>query len=88
MTPGLAPCFSGFPSFAIYSNMDLKGILLNERRQRQTSDVYFTYMWNLKNKMNEYNRTETDSSMQRRNQWLSRGGGGGWGGLMGTNSLV
>lgn len=36
MTPGLAPCFSGFPSSAVYSNMDLKGILLNERCQTET----------------------------------------------------
>ena len=32
----------------------------------------FTYMWNLK-KVNEYNKTETDSQIQRTNQWLPEG---------------
>ena len=30
-------------------------------------------MWNLKKKSNEYNKKETDSEIQRTNQWLSAG---------------
>ena len=37
-----------------------------------------TYMWNLKIKQtSEYNKTETDSQIQRTNQWLPLGRLGG-----------
>ena len=47
-------------------------------------------MWNLKNKMNEYCKMETDSKIQRPNQWLPVGRvGAKWGrGLRGTNYYV
>ena len=32
-----------------------------------------TYAWNLKNKIKEYNKAETDSQIQRINQWLPAG---------------
>ena len=47
-------------------------------RQRQI--LYdFTYMWNLKNKTNKHNKTETELQIQRTNTWLPewRGAGGG-----------
>ena len=42
--------------------MDLEGIMLSEMSDRERQRLYLiTYMYNLKNKMNEYNKTETDS---------------------------
>ena len=43
--------------------MDLEGIMLGEISQTEKRQILyiFTYMWNLKNKMNEYSKTETDS---------------------------
>ena len=32
-------------------------------------------MWNLENKTNEYNETETDSQIQRISKWLEVGNG-------------
>ena len=49
---------------------DLEGIMLSEISQRKTNTVHFTYIWNLKNKTNEYNKTETDSQIQTTNQLL------------------
>ena len=39
--------------------MDLEGIMLSEMRQEREILV-ITYMSNLKNKTNEYNKSETD----------------------------
>ena len=46
--------------------MNLEGIMLSEIGQTK-KDKYsvITYMWNLKNKTNEHNKTETDSQIQR-----------------------
>ena len=38
----------------------LEGIMLSELSQRQILYV-ITHMWNVKNKTNKYNKTETDS---------------------------
>ena len=45
--------------------MDLKSIMLTEISQTE-KDKYFviTYLWNLKNKTNVYNSTETDSQIK------------------------
>ena len=48
--------------------MGLEGIILREIRQIL---YIIIYMWNLKNKMNENNKSETDS--HRTNYWLSVG---------------
>ena len=48
--------------------MGLEGIILSEIRQIL---YIIIYMWNLKNKMNENNKSETDS--HRTNYWLSVG---------------
>ena len=37
----------------------------------------FTYMWNLKSKTNEHNKTEIDSQIQRTNKYLPKGRGAG-----------
>ena len=46
---------------------DLEGIMLCEISQT-AKDKYsvITYMWNLKNKMNEYNKTETDTDRENK----------------------
>ena len=43
----------------------LEGIVLITEiiEQTKTNTVCFTYMWNLKKKTNEYNKTETDSQV-------------------------
>ena len=33
--------------------MDLEGMMLSEISQRKTNTIYFTYIWNLKNKTNK-----------------------------------
>ena len=49
--------------------MDLEHVMLNEVSDRERQISYgFTYVWNLKNKLNEQNKMETDS--QRTNRWL------------------
>ena len=35
------------------------------KSERQRQIYVFIYMWNLKNKTNKYNKTETDSQIQR-----------------------
>ena len=60
--------------------MDLENIILSELNQKEKGKYYITYMWNLKNNTNEsIFKTETDSQIQKANQWLpvSRGKGGG-----------
>ena len=61
---------------AIWSNMDdLEIITLSANRERQTPSD-FTYMWNLKNDMNELiQKTETDSQTAKLNLWLPKGKG-------------
>ena len=44
--------------------VDLECTVLSEVSQRETSAVCY-HMCNLKNKINEYNKTETDSQIQR-----------------------
>ena len=55
--------------------------MLSEINQRKTNTVCY-HMCNLKNKINEYNKTETDSQIQR-SRVLSVGkgkvGGARWG---------
>lgn len=42
--------------------MDLDGIRLSEMSDREIQIHYFiTYVWNIKNKMNKYNKTEKNS---------------------------
>ena len=42
--------------------INLEGIMLREMSDRERQIFYvITYMWNLKNKTNEYNKTETDT---------------------------
>ena len=49
--------------------MDLECTILSEMSDRERQMLYiFTYVWNLKNNTNEYNKTETES--QRTNWWL------------------
>ena len=44
--------------------MDLKGIMLSEMSDRERQILYFiTYVWNLKNKVNEYNKIQRDSQI-------------------------
>ena len=43
-------------------------------RERYTLYV-ITHMWNLKNKANEFNKTEADSQIKRTNLWLPVGRG-------------
>ena len=52
--------------------MDLESIMLSEISQTEKNKYYmFTYVWNLKTKQtNKYNRTETDSQIQRTNLQL------------------
>ena len=47
--------------------MDLKGIMPSETSQTKINPLFFTYMWNQKNKINEYNKTEMDSQTYRTN---------------------
>ena len=48
--------------------MKLEGFTLSEIRQRKTTVYDITYVWNLKIKQtSEYNKTETDSQIQRTN---------------------
>ena len=44
--------------------------MLRETNQRQTNSYVITYMQNLKNTKNEYNKTKTDSQVQKTNQNL------------------
>ena len=37
--------------------------MIGEINQAEKDKYFFTYMWNQKNKMNEYNKTETDSEI-------------------------
>jgi len=54
---------------------DLEIITLSANRERQTPSD-FTYMWNLKNDMNELiQKTETDSQTAKLNLWLPKGKG-------------
>ena len=47
-------------------------IMLSEISQRKASTVCFhLYVESKQKKTNEHNKTETDSQMQRANQWLS-----------------
>ena len=56
--------------------MDLEHVMLNEMSDRERQISYgFTYVWNLKNKINEQNKMETDS--QRTNRWLPEESGTG-----------
>ena len=41
--------------------MDIEGILLSEMSEKDKIMYDFTYMWNLKNKMNKHSKTETES---------------------------
>ena len=44
--------------------MDLEDIMLSEINQTEKEILHvITYMWNLKNKMNEYNKAQTDSQI-------------------------
>ena len=57
--------------------MDLEHIMLNEMSDRGRQISYgFTYVWNLKNKINEQNKMKTDRYKQvaARGEW-----GTGWG---------
>ena len=48
--------------------MDWEGIMVSEISQTERQILYdITYMWNLKIKTNEFNKTETDSQIQRTN---------------------
>ena len=38
--------------------MDLVGIMRSEISQRKTSAILFTYMWNLKSKINKQNKDQ------------------------------
>ena len=56
-------------NFAFGNNMDgPKGIILSEISQRKTNTVYFhLYVDSKKNKMNKYNKTETNSLICKTN---------------------
>ena len=45
--------------------MDLEGIMLSEVKSNTERQILhdIIYMWDLKNKMNEYNKTEIDSQI-------------------------
>ena len=53
--------------------MDLEGIMLSEISQRKKNTLLLIYGIKKNNKMNVYNKTETDSQIKRTNQWLSGG---------------
>ena len=60
------------------TQMELEGIMLSEISQTEKDKyIVISYMWNLKNKTNEYNKTEAESQIERTSQWLPKGGGGG-----------
>ena len=67
--------------FVICDNMDGPGKYYASEINRTGKDKYhvFTYMWNLKSKeLNEYNKTETNSQIQRASGY-QRGEGQGEG---------
>ena len=76
------------------TRMDLEDIILSELHRESQILHVIIYIHNLKNKTNEYNKTETDSQIQKTNQWqlLYRKGKGGvqiWDmGLRDTNYYV
>ena len=47
--------------------MVMEGIMLSEISQTEKDKYYILTLWNLKNKTNDYNKTETDSQIQRIN---------------------
>ena len=47
--------------------MDLEGIMLSEISQRKTNTLLLIYGIKKNNKMNVYNKTETDSQIKRTN---------------------
>ena len=53
--------------------MDLKGIILNEKSQIEKDILYdITYMWNLKNTTNQWEKKtkkQADSQIQKTNHW-------------------
>ena len=61
--------------------MDLEGIILSElnwtEKNKYCMFSFICGIWKIET--NECSKTETDSQMQRRNQWLPKGNGGGVG---------
>ena len=53
--------------------MDLEDIILSEVSQTKTNAVCYHVYIGSKNEMNDHNKTETDSQMQRTNQQLPIG---------------
>ena len=49
----------------VTTQMDLEGILLSEVRQREIILCNTTYMWNVKNKISEYNIKEAHSDIEK-----------------------
>ena len=74
------------------ASMDLEGIMLSEISQREKDKHYILSLRNLKNKTNDYNKTETDLHREQTSgyQWGegSKEGQDRGRGLRGTNYYV
>ena len=53
--------------------MDLEGIMLSELSEKDKMLYFITYMWNLKNKANEWIQQNRNQLTERTNWWLPVG---------------
>ena len=54
------------------TQMDLESIMLSEISQAEKTNYDINYMWNVKNKINEYSKTEIDEI--QRKKWVVTSG--------------
>ena len=72
------------------TQMDFESIMLSEISQAEKTNYDINYTWDVKNKINDYNKTEIDLRYREKNEWLPVGREKGVGqdssrGLRGTN---
>ena len=72
------------------TQMDFERIMLSEIIQAEKTNDDINYTWDVKNKINDYNKTEIDLRYREKNEWLPVGREKGMGqdssrGLRGTN---
>ena len=65
-------------AFAIVC-VDLEGIILSEISQTKINTIYFTYLWNLKNKINEQTKQKQTHRYREQTDGCQMGGGLGAG---------
>ena len=65
-------------AFAI-TCVDLEGIILSEISQTKINTIYFTYLWNLKNKINEQTKQKQTHRYREQTDGCQMGGGLGAG---------